>query len=82
MDRDRVNKLIEIAARHDAICDVLDGNDPGEFMLSFPEVREVADLKAASQPIAPADGEKCCGCEYLGKCEDDPQKADYCPLRR
>ena len=38
--------------------------------------------RIASQPIAPADGEKCCGCEYLGKCEDDPQKADYCPLRR
>ncbi len=24
--------------------------------------------------------EPCKGCEYLGKCEDDPQSADYCPL--
>ncbi len=22
---------------------------------------------------------KCSGCEYIGKCEDDPQKTDYCP---
>ena len=21
-------------------------------------------------------------CEYSGKCDDDPQKADYCPLNR
>ena len=45
-------------------------------------LRTFAGDERASQPIAPADGEKCCGCEYLGKCEDDPQKADYCPLRR
>jgi len=23
----------------------------------------------------------CTGCEYFGRCEDDPQKPDYCPLR-
>lgn len=44
---------------------------------------DLTDFKIrSSQPIAPADGGECCGCEYLGKCEDDPQKADYCPLRR
>jgi len=21
-----------------------------------------------------------CDCEYFGKCQGDPQKADYCPL--
>ena len=24
---------------------------------------------------------ECRGCEYQGRCENDPQKADYCPLR-
>jgi hypothetical protein len=22
-----------------------------------------------------------CDCEYIGKCKNDPQRADYCPLR-
>jgi len=48
--------LASVAARWEAICALLDGNDPGDFMLSFPEVRQVADLVAATQPIAPADG--------------------------
>jgi len=23
-----------------------------------------------------------CDCEYFGRCQDDPQKGDYCPLAR
>jgi len=24
----------------------------------------------------------CRGCEYRGTCEEDPQRADFCPLRK
>ena len=38
------NELVEISARWETICDMLDGYEIPEFMLSFPEVRKVADL--------------------------------------
>lgn len=38
------NDLILIAARWKAICDILDGNEVSDFMLSFHEVRQIADL--------------------------------------
>jgi len=36
----------------------------------------------APQPNNTADKSPLCDCEYFGRCKDDPQKADYCPLRR
>jgi len=44
MDKKEENKLITIAARWEAICDILNGNEPSDFMFSFPEVRQVAEL--------------------------------------
>ena len=44
MTREEENQLIEIAARHDAILQILDGEEPSDFMLSFWEVRTVYDL--------------------------------------
>lgn len=38
------NQLIMIAARWEAICDILAGVEPSDFMLSFGEVRQVLDL--------------------------------------
>ena len=46
MTREEENQLIEIAARWEAVCDVLDGEEVSDFMMSFPEVRQVADLVA------------------------------------
>ena len=44
MDKQEESELIMIAARWEAICDILDGKIPSDFMMSFPEVRKVADL--------------------------------------
>ena len=41
--------LTEIAARWEAICDILEGEAPSDFMLSFPEVRQVAELVKTSK---------------------------------
>jgi hypothetical protein len=49
MDREQENNLIMIAARWGAICNILDGEEPSDFMLSFPEVRQVFDLYNSSQ---------------------------------
>ena len=46
MTREEENQLIEIAARWEAVCAVLDGEVVSDFMMSFPEVRRVADLVA------------------------------------
>jgi hypothetical protein len=47
MDKDRTEESQKalMLARYEAICDVLDGIDPGDFMMSFPDVRKVYDLK-------------------------------------
>lgn len=44
MDREKENELILIATRWEAICDILNGEEPCDFLMSFPEVRQVADL--------------------------------------
>ena len=44
MTREEENQLIEIAARWEAVCDVLDGEEVSDFMMSFPEVLAVYDL--------------------------------------
>jgi len=49
MDSQEEKKLIMIGARWEAICDILDGKDVSDFMLSFPEVRQVAELYNLSQ---------------------------------
>ena len=46
---EKLNGLILISARWEAICEILEGEETSEFMLSFPEVRQVADLCAANQ---------------------------------
>ena len=46
MDGEKENELIEIAARWEAICNILDGYEVSDFAMSFGEVREVADLKS------------------------------------
>ena len=49
MTREEENQLIEIAARYEAMCQALDGEEPSDFMLSFPEVRRVWDLVALNK---------------------------------
>jgi len=44
MNRKEEKKLIMIGARWEAICNILDGEKVSDFMLSFPEVRQVAEL--------------------------------------
>lgn len=60
MEREKENTLLMIASRWEAICDVLDGNEPSDFMMSFPEVRQVADLYVFSQQSVQADAEMKC----------------------
>ena len=49
--REKYNELIMIASRWEAICDILDGDEASDFMLSFPEVQQVADLYDASKTV-------------------------------
>jgi hypothetical protein len=44
MNRDEENTLVMIAARWEWMCDLLDGQEVSDFALSFPEVRQLADL--------------------------------------
>ena len=44
MTKEYETQLIEIAARWEAICRILDGEEVSDFMMSYPEVRQVADL--------------------------------------
>ena len=75
MDRDKENELILIAARWEAICDILDGLEVSDYMESFPEVRQVADLYAAHQAGVESDAEKCPNCvtgkidQFVKKCQ-------------
>jgi hypothetical protein len=52
------NRLIEIAARWEAICNILQGETVSDFMLSFPEVRQVEDLMAFQQKNTEKDLEE------------------------
>ena len=38
------SRLIEISARWEAMCELLNGEEVSDFMLSFPEVRQVSDM--------------------------------------
>lgn len=49
------NELILINARWVAICNILDGNEPPDFMLVFPEIKQVLALFKASQQDDSAD---------------------------
>jgi hypothetical protein len=66
MDREKENQLILIASRWEAICDILDGKEASDFMVSFPEVRQVADLYAAYKQAVEADAEHQCECPVSG----------------
>ena len=55
MNRTEENKLIEVASRWESMCDLLDGKEVSDFMLSFPEVRQLADLIQSSQQTIEAD---------------------------
>ena len=37
-------ELILIASKWEAICEILRGEEVSDFMLSFPEVRQVSDM--------------------------------------
>ena len=43
-DDDDDEYSISIAARWEAICALLRGEEVSDFMLSFPEVRQVSDM--------------------------------------
>ena len=36
--------LVLVASRWEAMCELLDGKEVSDFMLSFPEVRQVSDM--------------------------------------
>jgi len=46
-DRDvEYSELVIIASRWESMCELLDGKEVSDFMLSFPEVRKLADFIA------------------------------------
>lgn len=51
MDRAKENELLMIASRWESICNLLDGEEVGDFMLSFPEVQQVQDLINLSKSV-------------------------------
>lgn len=44
MNREKENELLLIACRWEAINNILNGKEPSNFMILFPEVRKVFDL--------------------------------------
>jgi len=56
MTRDEENRLLEIAARWEAVCGALEGKEPSDFMQSFPEVRRAYDLYYTVEYFMAADG--------------------------
>lgn len=51
IDKAEYNELLMIASRWEAIYDILEGKEVSDFMLSFPEVRQIADLYDASKTV-------------------------------
>ena len=45
-------------------------------------VMELKRVPGTCCPEPGCDKTNCLGCEYLGKCKGDPQRADYCPRPR
>jgi len=58
MDRETKAELIAISAKWEAVCNILEGKEVADFLLSFPEVRQVADLYIDSRP-AVEDQRRC-----------------------
>ena len=44
IDEDEYSELMVIASKWEAICALLRGEEVSDFMLSFPEVRQVSDM--------------------------------------
>ena len=44
IDDDEYSELMVIASKWEAICALLRGEEVSDFMLSFPEVRQVSDM--------------------------------------
>ena len=44
IDDDEYSELMVIASKWEAICELLRGEEVSDFMLSFPEVRQVSDM--------------------------------------
>ena len=44
IDEDEYSELMVIASKWEAICELLRGEEVSDFMLSFPEVRQVSDM--------------------------------------
>jgi hypothetical protein len=38
------SELVSVASRWEAMCDLLEGEEVSDFMLSFQEVRKLADI--------------------------------------
>jgi len=60
------NELVMVCSILDAIHRIINGQEVSDFELSFPAVREVADI-ITSQQVNPADKGKptyCGGCGY------------------
>jgi len=69
------------------------GHNPREAHLNPKDLNGLQTTKHGLQVIADASvrrghirvctetPEDCQGCEYIGVCKDDPQRADYCPRR-
>lgn len=83
MDRDKENELIMIAARWEAVCEALEGKEPSDFMLSFPEVRKVWDLywiaKAYNSGGNPHDQNAVDTDEQLKDAPDVEAQPTFCP---
>ena len=44
IDDDEYSELMVIVSKWEAICELLRGEEVSDFMLSFPEVRQVSDM--------------------------------------
>jgi len=44
IDDDEYSELMVIASKWEAICALLRGEEVSDFMLSFPEIRQVSDM--------------------------------------
>ena len=44
IDDDEYSELMVIASKWEAICEILRGEEVSDFLLGFPEVRQVSDM--------------------------------------
>lgn len=52
------NAWVELGAIHEAMVDAIEGREPSDFMLSFPEVRAAWDLRLAANMLMAAEGDE------------------------